>query len=105
MRYEKCPVLLKLQGTATLTNSITSVAAKVMVAVLSGEDLTGVAGLLPGPDALPIQGAAVVRAAGVDGVHVGHQNLITMKSDVYFSLSGCRQMWCGNPIFTQKLMK
>ena len=105
MRHEKCPVLLKLQGTATLTNRITSVAAKVVVAVLSGEDFTGVAGLLPGPDALPIQGAAVVRAAGVDGVHVGHQNLITMKSDVCSSLSGCRLMWCGNPIFTQKLMK
>ena len=86
MRYEKCPVLLKLQGTATLTNRITSVAAKVMVAVLSGEDLTGVAGLLPGPDALPIQGAAVVRAAGVDGVHVGHQNLITKINVMFASL-------------------
>ena len=99
------PFCLKLERTATLTNRITSVAAKVVVAVLSGEDFTGVAGLLPGPDALPIQGAAVVGAAGVDRVHVGHQNLISMKSDVCISLSGCRLMWCGNPILTQKLMK
>ena len=55
-----------------MTNRITGVAAKVMVAIFSGEDLTGVLGFLPGSDALPAEGAAVVRAAGVDGVHVGH---------------------------------
>ena len=62
----------------TLTNSITSVAAKVMVAIFSGENLTGIIGLLPGSDALSAKRDAVVRAAGVDGVHVGHQNLVIM---------------------------
>ena len=38
---------------ATLTNSITSVAAEVMLAVFSVENLTGVVVLLPGPGALP----------------------------------------------------
>ena len=68
-------VLSYYEVTTTLTNSITGVAAKVMVAIFSGEDLTGVLGLLPGSDALPAKEGAVVRAAGVDGVHVGHQDL------------------------------
>ena len=37
---------------ATLTNSIASVAAEVMLAVLSGENSTGVFVVLPGSDAL-----------------------------------------------------
>ena len=64
--------MLNYEVSTTLTNCITSVAAKVMVAIFSGEDLTGVMGLLPGSDAVSAEGAAVVRAAGVDGVHVGH---------------------------------
>ena len=59
-----------------MTNSVTGVAAKVMVAILGGLDLTGVVELLPGAVALPVQGVAVVRAGRVDAVHVGHQDLI-----------------------------
>ena len=67
---------MKLQGFATtLTNSIAGVAAKVMVAIFSGENLAGVVVFFPGSDALSAKLGAVVRAAGVDGVHVGHQNL------------------------------
>ena len=77
--------LSNYEVTTTLTNRITGVAAKVMVAIFSGEDLTGVVGLLPGSDALPAKGAAVLRAAGVDGVHVGHQNLVTLSNGVCFS--------------------
>merc|ERR1712181_25211 len=46
-----------------------------MVAIFSGENLTGILGLLPGSDTLPAKRGAVVRAAGVDGVHVVHQHL------------------------------
>ena len=60
---------------STLTNGIASVTAKVMIAILSGKDLTGVLGLLPSTDAAPTKEGAVVGAAGVDRVHVGHQNL------------------------------
>ena len=60
---------------STLTNGIASVTAKVMVALLSGKDLTGVLYLLPSTDAAPTKEGAVVGAAGVDRVHVGHQNL------------------------------
>ena len=48
-----------------------------MVAILGGENPTRVMVLLPSPRALPTQGGAVVRAAVVDAVHVGHQNLNT----------------------------
>ena len=61
--------------TTTLTNSITSVFAKPMVAVFSGENLTGIIVLFPGFNALPTKELAVVGAAGIDGVHVGHQDL------------------------------
>ena len=60
---------------STLTNGIASVTAKVMVALLSGKDLTGVLVPLPSTDAAPTKEGAVVGAAGVDRVHVGHQNL------------------------------
>ena len=54
-----------------------------MVAILSGKNPTGVMILLPSPNTLPAQGGAVVGAAGVDGVHVRHQNLAenTFKAD------------------------
>ena len=65
-------MLSNYEVTTTLTNSITGVAAKVMVTIFSGENLTGVVGFLPGSDAVSAEGAAVVWAAGVDGVHVGH---------------------------------
>merc|ERR1719490_434663 len=45
-----------------------------MVAILGGENPTRVMVLFPSPRTLPAQGA-VVRAAVVDAVHVGHQNL------------------------------
>ena len=59
----------------TLTNSITSVFAKPMVAVFSGENLTGIIVLFPGSKALPAKELAIVAAAAMDGVHVGHQDL------------------------------
>ena len=62
---------------STLANSITGVTSKVMVAILGGENPTRVVVFLPSPRALPAQGGAVVRAAVVDAVHVGHQNLNT----------------------------
>ena len=68
-------VLSYYKVATTLTNSITCVAAKVMVAILSGENVAGILVFLPGSDALPAKEGAVVRAAGVDGVHVGHQDL------------------------------
>ena len=68
---------------STLANSITGVTSKVMVAILGGENPTRVVVLLPSPRALPAQGGAVVRAAVVDAVHVGHQNLNT-KVEVLF---------------------
>ena len=54
-----------------------------MVAILSGKNPTGVMIFLPSPNTLPAQGGAVVGAAGVDGVHVCHQNLAenTFKAD------------------------
>ena len=54
-----------------------------MVAILSGKNPTGVMILLPSPNTLPAQGGAVVGAAGVDGVHVRHQDLAenTFKAD------------------------
>ena len=57
-----------------------------MVAILSGKNPTGVMILLPSPNTLPAQGGAVVGAAGVDGVHVCHQNLAenTFKADAIF---------------------
>ena len=66
--------------TTTLANSITSVFAKPMVAVFSGENLTGIMTgiivLFPGSNALTTKELAVVGAAGIDGrVHVGHQDL------------------------------
>ena len=48
-----------------------------MVAILGEENPTRVMVLLPSPRALPTQGGAVVRAAVVETVHVGHQNLNT----------------------------
>ena len=79
-------VLSSYEVAITLTNSITSVAAKVMVAVLSGENVAGILVFLPGSDAIQAKKGAVVRAAGVDGVHVGHQDLMimTMKIGVCF---------------------
>ena len=61
--------------TTTLTNSITSVFAKPMVAVFSGENLTGIIVLFPGSKALTTKELAIVAAAAIDGVHVGHQDL------------------------------
>ena len=58
----------------TLTNSITSVFAKPMVAVFSGENLTGIIVLFPGSNTLPAKELAVVAAAPMD-VHVGRQDL------------------------------
>ena len=79
-------VLSYYEVTTTLTNSITGVAAKVMLAILSVENVAGILVVLPGSDALPAKKGAVVRAAGVDGVHVGHQDLMIMimKSGVSF---------------------
>ena len=68
-------VLSYYEAATTLTNSITCVAAKVMVAFFSGENAAGIMVGLPGSNALPAKEGAVVPAAGVDGVHVGHQNL------------------------------
>ena len=48
-----------------------------MMAIFGGENSTRVMVLLPSPCALSTQGGAVVRAAVVDAVHVGHQNLNT----------------------------
>ena len=62
---------------ATLANSIAGVTSEVMVTILSGENPARVVVLLPSPGAGAIQGGAVVRAAVVDVVHVGHQNLNT----------------------------
>ena len=59
----------------TLTNSITSVFAKPMVAVFSGENLTGIIVLFPSSNTLTTKELAVVAAAPMDGVHVGHQDL------------------------------
>ena len=54
-----------------------------MLAILSVENVAGIKVVLPGSDALPAKEGAVVRAAGVDGVHVRHQNLAenTFKAD------------------------
>ena len=54
-----------------------------MVAILSGKNPTGVMIFFPSPNTPPAQGGAVVGAAGVDGVHVRHQNLAenTFKAD------------------------
>ena len=54
-----------------------------MVAILSGKNPTGVMIFLPSPNTPPAQGGAVVGAAGVDGVHVRHQNLAenTLKAE------------------------
>ena len=91
-KYRKLPfqaqhlflkLLIKSNRASTLTNSITGVTTKIMVAILSGKNPTGVMILLPSPNTLPAQGGAVVGAAGVDGVHVRHQNLAesTFKAD------------------------
>ena len=78
-------VLSYYEVATTLTNSITGVAAKVMLAILSVENVAGIKVVLPGSDAIPAKEGAVVRAAGVDGVHVGHQDLmIIIKSRVCF---------------------
>ena len=69
---------------STLANSITGVTSKVMVTIFGGENPTRVMVLLPSPCALPTQGGAVVWAAVVDAVHVGHQNLNT-RVGVLFS--------------------
>ena len=55
-----------------------------MVAILSGKNPTGVMIFFPSPNTPPAQGGAVVGAAGVDGVHVRHQNLAenSFKADV-----------------------
>ena len=62
---------------ATLANSIAGVTSEVMVAILSGENPARVVVLLPSPGAGASQGGAVVRAAVVHAVHVGHQDLDT----------------------------
>ena len=59
----------------TLANSIAGVTSKIVVTILGGENPTRVVVLLPSPGAVASQGGAVVRAAVVDAVHVGHQNL------------------------------
>ena len=54
-----------------------------MVTILGGENPARVVVLLPSPGAGASQGGAVVRAAVVHAVHVGHQNLDT-KGEVLF---------------------
>ena len=54
-----------------------------MVTILGGKNPTRIVVLLPSPGAVASQGGAVVRAAVVDAVHVGHQNLDT-KGEVLF---------------------
>ena len=71
-------VLSYFEVATTLTNSITCVAAKVVVAFFTGENAAGTMVVLPGSYALPAKEGAIVPAAGVDGVHVTHQNLKMM---------------------------
>ena len=68
---------------ATLANSIAGITSKIVVTILSGENPARVVVLLPSPGAGASQGGAVVRAAVVHAVHVGHQNLDT-KGEVLF---------------------
>ena len=77
-----------------------------MVAILSGKNPTGVMIFLPSPNTLPAQGGAVVGAAGVDGVHVRHQNLAenTFKADADIWDGRASPLW-SNEKFIQNCAK
>ena len=64
-----------------------------MVTVLSGENAACILGVLPGSDALPAKEGTVVPAAGVDGVHVGHQNLKMMMLIMMIMMVMMVSMW------------
>ena len=53
-----------------------------MVTILGGKNPTRIVVLLPSPGAVASQGGAVVRAAVVDAVHVGHQDLDTKNEGI-----------------------
>ena len=77
-----------------------------MVAILSGKNPTGVMIFFPSPNTPPAQGGAVVGAAGVDGVHVRHQNLAenTFKADADIWDGRASPLW-SNGKFTQNCAK